>query len=361
MSDSYDPPEDIENGYFSLKRQTQFGKILCHYLGCFQQKSNQSPHNDEYPLLYDYDQCKNIERVTSPDIAQDVMKLLTQACVQIVQDKQPISDDLLVLCYDYSRVFQFEEARLLEIALAQAIDQCLSEDVDSRSSEWFRQYIQNSNILLLSSVLRKGKGIAAYTYKSAESKETSIVSNTKQQNAILHEFNTNMKPHVENKLLYAYFVEQAKDKTKQQQQHIHHKCDQLQELKNSFWRKILEFDYKMNDKNDSMLRQDGISDIQIIQQRFPNVRSVLPDLNGKTLDLRGEYEGKSGLFLGSNQDQYLAKCIVVAHSLNDKFHATMKTIVGRYKFKAVYREATVKTKERYGVYVFCQYFVNVNR
>ena len=62
------------------------------------------------------------------------------------------------------------------------------------------------------------------------------------------------------------------------------------------------------------------------------------------------------MFQDSNMYQYLTKCLVVAHHLNAKFHLTMRTFVGtmnsgnnKRDIKAIYREAAVKTRERYVV------------
>ena len=123
-------------------------------MGCFAQKSNAKPDNSKHSLLYEYSQCKNIHLVTTtPSVAQKVMKFLTEACLRLIEDRQPISDDLLVLCHEYCKDFDVKEAKRLEKVLKDTIRQCLREDIDSRSTEWFKVYIPSSNVLLLDSVL----------------------------------------------------------------------------------------------------------------------------------------------------------------------------------------------------------------
>ena len=364
-------------------------------MGCFGQKSNAKCDNKAQlqPLLYDYNQCKNIDRVTStPGVAQNVMQFLTEACVRLIEDKQPISDDLLVLCYDYCKDYDVKEAQRLETVLKKTIRQCLREDIDSRSAEWFKLYIQSSNVLLLDSVLKQEAGKAGKSattvkttapkeqkpkqnsndnYKTVSGKRLSVIvsrqaladiKNDSRQitdsNPILADFTRKVKPQVEEKLLYAYFIEHKKKRTEKQRRHIAHKCSQLSD--NSDWEKLVKFDVRTdsNNNNNNCLRQDRIYDIQLIKQRFPNANSILPELDRKALEARtaaastGE-EGKFELFRDSNQYAYLTKCLVVAHSLNDQFHSTMKHIVGKmnqekneFKFKAIYREADVKSRER---------------
>ena len=164
-SHSYDDPKRIESGYFAFKKQIQFGKLFCHYLGCFG-KHKGSPIATKYkqmnkdinPLFYEYDECKNIRCVTSNiDNATAVMRYLSEICVRLIEDKQPISDDLLVVCYDFCKDYDYQQAKRMRTVLKNTIIECLSDDIDLRSKEWFQRYIMQSNVLLLDKAIRGEK------------------------------------------------------------------------------------------------------------------------------------------------------------------------------------------------------------
>ena len=63
--DNYHDPKTVETSFYSLKKQTRFGDLFCHYLGCFDEKDENindrdDPSSGANPLYYNYSHCQNI-------------------------------------------------------------------------------------------------------------------------------------------------------------------------------------------------------------------------------------------------------------------------------------------------------------
>ena len=195
-ANSFDDATSVETGYIGLRKQTRLGKLFTHYLGCFEKKLDKTMNiKAEDRLFYRYEECGNLEPVLGNDIikANEIMQYLSKVCIELIKDKQPFSDDLLVMCYDYCWQFDAKMAGLIRRELVNAIDCCLSsiylddnnnvrneENIgikDRRSVEWFKRYILDSNIMLLPDLQNNRENRKHTKYSRKKTLENEINSN----------------------------------------------------------------------------------------------------------------------------------------------------------------------------------------
>ena len=178
-------------------------------------------------------------------------------------------------------------------------------------------------------------------------------------NEVLRRFRDESKPHVENELLYGYFVKEMRKRTPKQAKMIKDACKKASKYHSKEWDQLLN--YQCNNIShilgNNQLRQDCIEYIENIQRKSFNIKSILPAIDETELSKRSalfEPENASGdfeAFEDANQHEYLSKCLVIAHTVNESFHNTMRLIVDlinndREGTSAIYRQAPLKTRQR---------------
>ena len=310
QADTYDEPNKIESGYFSLKRQTQFGKFFCQYLGCFGKKpiidiasnKNKEVHKRD-PLYYDYNNCYFIDPVTSkPKKAKFIMKFICEVCVKLIIDKQPISDDLLVLCYNYCKLYDSEQAQRIRTALKEAVSECLQQNYKNvRNTEWFKHYLLNSNIWLLDSFeLQNKQQNDKDDNDESKDKEKENINNMLAPISALKlpqdmdvpsasqerisVFRETVLPRVKKKLLYTYFIDIMNKQEQTQHEFISIKMSEEQEKHKEAWNQIKYYDFPYvkiycQNRNDSINDRNRNDKIMNLNQEYKNNSSEKPDNN----------------------------------------------------------------------------------
>ena len=228
-------------------------------MGCFP-KPKEKPVATQYrqlnkhpdPLFYDYNQCQNINHATSdPSEATKIMRYLSQVCVQLIEDKQPLCDDILVLCYNYCKDHDHEQSRKIRAVLQNAIRECLADNIDLRSKEWFKHFILKSNVLLLDKLV------------SGEEDEMSLT-----------------KP----------FVEKMNDTEKKAATLIEKKFEELTQdgtMDQYYLRKLINYQCKCVSRMTAgitLLRQDRIDQVEGIKQEIPMIENIIPDTDESSLN-----------------------------------------------------------------------------
>ena len=269
------------------------------------------------------------------------MRYLSEICVCLIEDKQPISDDLLVVCYDYCKDYDFEQGKRIKKVLEKTIIECLKDDIDLRTKEWFQRYIMESNVLLLDKTIRgersKDKRISSLNAadlsqfqnnsttstpralfrtktitddnrlfqrkstaihpvvlmeekekeKEKEEEELKLkdsLSVMNNNNAVIDHFVNTTKPFVENKLIYGFFAEKMNYTKEKAAKFIQNKCQSIEDDDkiSDYWKELLSYQCKecsgmIDDLID--VRQDRIDQITGITRRIPTIASITSDMN----------------------------------------------------------------------------------
>eukprot|EP01084_Bolivina_argentea_P179477 310134_1 len=239
----------------------------------------------------------NVEMVDS-DEYKSMVKMVDSLKI-LIKKRLPLSDDLLLLCFHFE--MKKNNGNPLKCSLWNCLYDTLNEilriPLNRRNWLWFKQYIFNS-LLWWQKVHRDEQ-----------------------------EQKTNDGEQI---LLYHLLIEMVAKQLKAQRDYLRPYIDKLEHKDdtkdddNEYWEKLKNYNQFMITNNPQGLRQDGCIDASSNKQLLPY--PILPLFNDDQLTKLNEKVKEFNCHHHYDVHGYLSKLVLIAHSLNEKFHQTMREI-----------------------------------
>lgn len=131
----------IEVQYKDLRRQLAFCRLFLQHLGCRVDKTktleNENEHNE---LHFDYNDC--MPALMGSKEAMGVMEKMVECMINLIDYRLPLSDDLLVLCWEYCQMTNNKELsdkfiKIIQKSVGESLN--FENKTKTRDHTWFRQ------------------------------------------------------------------------------------------------------------------------------------------------------------------------------------------------------------------------------
>ena len=323
----------IDKNYCDFKQQLIFSKYFLACLGCttknnIDRKNNSSStiNSKLYVNFSDFEDLIGDTKNNDTGGGDSVMVALTNVLLKLLAKNLPITQDLLVLCFEFvknSNNNEFLDAfvRTLKSVCSDCLegysynkrlentkktsDSLLWNVIKHRNHSWFRQNLLSSNIWLCN--------LSTSDEDSDDSKEREV------------------------NIAYQ-IVESLADKALlQQKQHIWNNVINEQKRDLDSWTKLTNYEsFKTRKYND--IRHDCLKNGIKAQRNEENLYLLTTHMKStkNNFDVFSEYTTKI----------YLTNCLLFAHSFNSTFQAIIKEFFTNDNTSCIYQSAPVKKYER---------------
>ena len=324
-------------------------------------------YNDD--LYCDFSKFKGIGNIVQTNKeAANVMKIIVETVMQLLRNKVSFSDDLLVLSFEYCRLFDDKLKQQFIQLLQETGKICLSGNSDAlsnnrnvnteaginssdssitnaRNYEWFKQYLQESNVWILNTDFKNiEKQPLQNEEKQDDNKEETNkvrLQHEKKRSkydfesvaSAYHDYNESLKNDGNERqvqhVLYRYIETTVNQALEIQKEYI---WNNIKEIKNiESLTSIKEFGYD--------LRQDmrGINGIKSDYSQN-DLLMLAPSIaaNVSNYDIFAEYNTKI----------YLTNLIITSQTLNSQFQKDMQSIFSQINKGAFFQSGAVKKEAR---------------
>ena len=231
------------------------------------------------------------------------MENLLTNMIDLITNRQPLSDDMLLACWKYEtskKEFKYNKLESkLWIAIETAMNQVLKLPLSKIEFTWFKNYVFNSS-LWYENIYETTR-----TATAATNTDTVTTSNDeKKDESKPHSNDTSNK----DSILHDKLIEIVNKQLATQKNYLKRNINQLLDDKNVAFNDIVYFKEYCAVDTRIGLRQD---DKKMLT--YPN-SPLFFEKELKKFGLKGTYEANA----------YLSQLIVKAHLMNDKFHNIMQ-------------------------------------
>ena len=316
-------------------------------------------------LCFDYGELpgvKNSKTLSNKKDANSVLNNLVSTVISLMNDKQPISDDMLILCFQYcksilksnnskdgtSKKFQIKKNSNVKLAqnfmvIFQKVGkECLLIESDNdekddskekekekennalsiRNYQWFRQYLLFSNVWLMELQTESQLNKKSHSINSSGSKNKSIEPSNSLLSSSLKigtmdslTRDTSENDIVDQSLLLYDTIDSTVDiALRQQQEFIYNHVLMEEKTENKEWNDIISVN-DMISNNISHLRQDCIPNGFRSEYNESQLWRIAPRVDNQNFDCFEEYNRI-----------FLKKILLAAHAMNNSFQSNMKQL-----------------------------------
>ena len=334
--------------------------------------------------------------------ALDCLSLLSETIMELLNDKMPISQDLLLIAWKYlSNEMKFNqilnssgkntnsnaklEAYFSNFNFEQNNTNANENRLWKRLGDTCRQSLQHSNICKARNFFYFKEYILPsniWFQKVIDSVENGNIgsddeSNEKQSNkkSRVSKLNKIFGAHVSSHLLFDELVNIVNEELEPQQAYLQKSIMKAMNEEKEDWNKVIEFkEFTITNDLNTGIRQDSIIDKETgrnIMETDYKHKALICEFNEHDLDIMsGSLANDSNIDVHHHYDLniYLNRLLIAAHNVNYAFQASVKKMFGKYKFgtkesktgkinvynkqiwiedyQCVYAEAPVKLRER---------------
>ena len=267
--------------------------------------------------------------------SKEGMEKLVSIVIDLLNNRQPISDDMLLACWRYERrkkeffnENKFENSKLW-IAIENITNQVLQLPLNKIDFVWFKSFLFHSAIWYESVFEKPPTAIANTETETADDKKET--EKEKEKTTKTGESKDNEKSR--NGILYDKLISMVSKKLEMQKEYLRENVELLIKS-DSFFKEMINFnEFCVDNQNSDALRQDNASLLT-----YPNL-PLFAEGELKMFGLKQSYESNA----------YLSDLIVKSHLMNDKFQLTMKNDILKdvsKSIKFIYRGGPVKRMTR---------------
>lgn len=268
--------------------------------------NSQEPVCYKDDLYYDYSKfnCVRVNRVLKSDkMANEAMESMVKTVMKMIQYNVALSDDILILCYNYCNKFnqklQTKFIKLLQSVSNECLDFYIKSNMKQHKYAWFKEFLLTSNIWFCDTSTSSNSTTTKKTNQTvvSRSQPKSKVSSPKAKTQIKKMKQTSKmddkKSDDENidgkqMVLYHYLEDTINTALLKQKEFIHNEVNNEEKIEGKAWNDLLHFEeYKSTDVTE--LRQDCITNG--IQPDFDEMSlfKIAPNIDNASFDCFAEY------------------------------------------------------------------------
>lgn len=276
----------------------------------------------------------NFDKLTTicnNETAVSIMNSVVDCVMKLLEDKQVLSDDILVLCFEYCTRVGGQSAKTKEfVKLLQKITkECVGRAEanpnceiyqQTRDYAWFKEFLLTSNVLLLDTSHQ-----ATTTATTATPDDDDVkVKNSADKPKIIGD---------SSQLVYDYVNMTVNEELKWQKEYIANEVRKEEEMEADSWKELCHF---KEFQTLNPLRQDRIEN------------GIKPGFEANTLwMLAPNIDNKNfHVFEESNLKNYLSTLLIHSQSLNHQFQDCVRTIFSSINPDCLIVSAPTKLEER---------------
>ena len=258
------------------------------------------------------------------DKNSNVLEDIVTEMINLIKAKKPMSDDLLLIAWKYEEnriasaakdsniyiVPQENKVNRIQKALMDQLTQALSKKIKKRDFLWFKYYLFDSVVWYK----QENTVMSQLNNEMKNDQDNVTTTKTDGNESSTRENGKNGNDSGGGKIMYSKLVDIV-NKNETQRNYLKRKINKILRNESFFWNKMINFKEYLVCEETPGLRQDSVLDKNTSQQilKYP-IRSTFDYDKLESYNLVDRY----------NSLVYLSNLIIVANSLNQLYHTTMK-------------------------------------